>query len=83
MILDRIDNVKITGLEYSNEAIIIAEDMNTQVKYNIGDIMEMAFDDNSFDIEICFGVLEYLVDLNRALIKIGRASNNYICHCAS
>lgn len=71
-------NVKIVGLEYTDEAIHIAKENNPNVEYIQGDICHMPFKDKIFDIVLCSEVLEHLEDPYRAMQEINRVSRNFV-----
>ncbi len=75
---ERIDDIEITGLEYTSEALTVARAMNPQVHYVQGDIYKMPFADGEFDIVICTEVLEHLQDPDKALKEINRVSSGKI-----
>lgn len=73
-----IQNAEIVGLEYTKEALAVAEKMNPQLKYVQGDICKMPFDNASFDIVVCTEVLEHLANPRMALKELRRVSRKYI-----
>lgn len=60
IIYNNINDISIKGLEYTEEALNIAREMNPQAEYIQGDIYNMPIEDNSADIVICTEVLEHL-----------------------
>ena len=78
ILLNAISGIEITGLEYTTEAIAIAEQMNPCVNYIQGDINDMPFDDNEFDVVICTEVLEHIPGPEAALKELLRVSGNKI-----
>lgn len=75
LLVNRLHNAEILGLEFTKEAIAIAKDTNPSVKYVQGDICEMPFEDNTFDLVICTEVLEHLPNPEKALSELKRVSN--------
>lgn len=71
-------NADITGLEYTSEAIAIAEEMSQGIHYVQGDIMEMPFSDSTFDVVICTEVLEHLDCPEEALHELHRVSRGWV-----
>lgn len=74
LIIDRYPGVRITGLEFTKEAITIAKATNPSVEYIQGDVCNMPFKDRSFDFVLCTEVLEHLQDPEKAMKEIMRVS---------
>lgn len=72
------NQVDITGLEYTSEALKIAKERNKDINFIQGDIMDMPFEDNSFDIVVCTEVLEHLHDPAKALSQLLRVSKGVL-----
>ena len=68
------DTVEITGLEYTAEALEIAKKANPKIKYIQGDIMDMPFASDNFDIVLCTEVLEHLSDPTNAVKELERVT---------
>ena len=75
LLAERFPNSKITGLEFTEEAIKIAKERNKTVNYIQGDVGDMPFENNSFDLVICTEVLEHLNNPEMALQELVRVSN--------
>ena len=71
-------SIKITGVEYTSEAIQIARKMNPSVEYLQGDITNLLFEDNMFDIVLCTEVLEHIKNPEKALKEILRVTKNHL-----
>ena len=67
-------DVEITGLEYTEEALQIAREMNPLATFVQGDIAKMPFASRSFDIVLCTEVLEHLADPLAALAELLRVA---------
>lgn len=78
LLRERFAHVHIVGLEFTNEAIRIARQMNPSVEYMQGDIMKMPFQDNSFDIVMCTEVLEHLARPEAALSELKRVTKKFL-----
>lgn len=78
LLMRNFPEVNITGLEYIDEAIRIARKMNPEVEYVQGDICDMPFEDNWFDIVLCSEVLEHLENPNKAMQEINRISKGLV-----
>jgi 2-polyprenyl-3-methyl-5-hydroxy-6-metoxy-1,4-benzoquinol methylase len=88
------DGLIITGIDCSLEAIEIARQMVPPVLskacleprrrveggvfFNVGDLREMPYGDDSFDMAMCLEVLEHLPDPHRGLRELRRVTS---AHC--
>jgi len=88
------DGLTITGIDCSLEAIEIARLMMQPVLseacpelrrrveggvfFDVGDLREMPYDDDSFDLVMCLEVLEHLPDPHRGLCELRRVTS---AHC--
>jgi ubiquinone/menaquinone biosynthesis C-methylase UbiE len=77
---------KVTGLDFTDEMILKARMNNsklgyTNVKFTKGDIEEMPFEDNQFDVVISNCVLNLVPDKNKAFNEIFRVlkSGGHFC----
>jgi ubiquinone/menaquinone biosynthesis C-methylase UbiE len=104
-LLQENDQLIITGIDYSLEAIEVARQMvplalpalskahpesfdfaqhkpSRKVKgkllFNVGDLREMPYSDDSFDLVICLEVLEHLPDPHKGLRELRRVTS---AHC--
>lgn len=78
MIYSNIENVEITGLEYTSEALQIARQANENITYVQGDIYKMPFEAGAFDIVLCMEVLEHLKEPEKAVNELLRVSNGLL-----
>lgn len=69
-----VNNLDITGLEYTEEALQIARARNPEITFIQGDILKMPFDSDSFDIVLCSEVLEHLEKPAAALNELLRVA---------
>lgn len=80
--LDRLQKDKIgksyEGLEYSKDAIELGKKLYPKLHIRFGDIYELPYAENSFDLVICTEVLEHLENPRKALRELIRVSNKYI-----
>ena len=68
----------ITGIDCSLEAIEMARQMVPGVLFDVGDLREMPYGDDSFDLVMCLEVLEHLPDPHRGLRELRRVTS---AHC--
>lgn len=74
LVYKNVENVQIIGLEYMEEALKIAREMNKNINYVQGDIYDIPFEENAFDIVLCTEVLEHLQNPNLALQELMRVA---------
>lgn len=78
LLYHEVDNIEITGLEFTEEALEIAKSMNNGVHFMQGDIYNMPFADKYFDVVLCTEVLEHLENPDAALKEISRVARNAV-----
>lgn len=69
---------KLEGIEYMDEALAFAKKLHPHVKIKKGNIYELPYKDNSFDIIICTEVLEHLEEPAKALEELKRVTKHYV-----
>jgi len=69
---------ELEGIEYSKEAIILGKKLFPKAKIKLGDIYNLPYSTNSFDLVITTEVLEHLEDPKKALLEITRISKKYV-----
>ena len=72
------DRLAITGIDCSPQAIEMARQMVPGVLFDVGDLREMPYSDDSFDLVMCLEVLEHLPDPHRGLRELKRVTS---AHC--
>jgi len=85
-LLQENDGFIITGIDCSLEAIKMARQMvppvlskvEGGVLFNVGDLREMPYGDDSFDLVMCLEVLEHLPDPHKGLRELRRVTS---AHC--
>jgi 2-polyprenyl-3-methyl-5-hydroxy-6-metoxy-1,4-benzoquinol methylase len=86
-LLQENDGLIITGMDCSLDAIEMARQMVPHkprrrveggVFFDVGDLREMPYSDDSFDLVMCLEVLEHLPDPHRGLRELGRVTS---AHC--
>ena len=69
---------KLEGIEYMDEALLLAKQMHPKVTIKKGDIYKLPYQANSFDVVICTEVLEHIEDPTAALTELVRVSRKYL-----
>lgn len=69
---------KLEGIEYMDEAIALGKKANPHVKIRKGDIYDLPYKANSFEVVLCTEVLEHLEDPERALLELKRVTSKYV-----
>jgi 2-polyprenyl-3-methyl-5-hydroxy-6-metoxy-1,4-benzoquinol methylase len=72
------DGLTVTGIDSRLQAIEMARQMVQGVLFDVGDLREMPYSDDSFDLVMCLEVLEHLPDPNRGLRELRRVTS---AHC--
>jgi len=66
------------GVEHSKDAIELGRKIYPQIKIKQGDIYNLPYEDNAFDLVLCTEVLEHLDEPEKALKELIRISNRYL-----
>jgi len=66
------------GIDYSKEAITLGKKAYPSLHIVQGNIYDLKYKDNSFDLVICSEVLEHLENPQKALRELTRVSRRYI-----
>lgn len=66
------------GIDMSDDALQIARSIHPDITVKKGDIYNLQFQDNMFDMVLCLEVLEHLDDPQRALKELVRVSRKHI-----
>ena len=66
------------GIDFSNEAIKIGRKIYPELALRKGDVYDLDYKDNAFDLSICTEVLEHLADPVKAVAEIKRVTGKYI-----
>lgn len=74
------NNIKaeMEGVDSLNEAIELGNRTNPDLKLRKGDIYNLNYKDNSFDVVLCTEVLEHLTDPKKALAELKRVTKRYL-----
>lgn len=66
------------GIEYMDEAIEIGKKVNPDITIKKGNIYDLPYKDETFDLVICTEVLEHLDEPKKALQELRRVSKKYL-----
>lgn len=66
------------GIDYSEDAIKIGKKIYPKLALKRGDVYQLEYKDNSFDLILCTEVLEHLEDPVKAVNEIKRVAGKYI-----
>lgn len=76
--LRAIPTVGITGFDPFEPCVQAARRRNPRATFLVGDIYDIPFDDDSFDVVCCFEVMEHLHDAPLALKEIARVAGKAV-----
>lgn len=68
----------IEGVDYSEEAIRLGKQMYPGLNLSIGNVYDLKYKDNLFDLILCTEVLEHLEDPKKAALEIKRIAGKYV-----
>lgn len=69
---------QIEGLEHSKEAILLGKKLFPNLTFKEGNIYDMPYEDNSFDLVTCTEVLEHINEPIKVFKEVLRVSKKYI-----
>jgi ubiquinone/menaquinone biosynthesis C-methylase UbiE len=69
---------RLEGIEYMDDALKLAKKFHPEVTIKKGNIYELPYKANSFDLVICTEVLEHLDDPKAALLELKRVAKKYL-----
>ncbi len=69
---------QIAGFDVLENSVKAAQQRNPRAEIAVGDIYNIDFADDSFDIVCCFEVLEHLHEPDRALSELARVARNHV-----
>ncbi len=71
--------LRLTGIDLSGEAVSYAQThFGHAISFSQGSILDLPFDDDSFDAVVCSEVLEHLTDWERALGELKRVARHHV-----
>lgn len=68
----------VTGIDYAKNVITKAKNTHPQIKFEVGTAYALPYEDNSFDLVICIGVLQCVYDSEKLIKELARVSKKYI-----
>ncbi len=68
----------VVGLDYAKNVVAEAALKNPEIKFVEGDAYNLPFDDNSFDLVVCIGVLQCVYDSDKIIKELCRVSKKYV-----
>ncbi len=71
-------DVQIAGFDVLADSVKAAQLRNPRANIAVGDIYNIDFADDSFDMVCCFEVLEHLHEPDRALKELARVAKNHV-----
>lgn len=71
-------NLQITGFDVLPDSVKLAQLRNPGASFDIGSIYEIGFPDSSFDVVVCFEVMEHLHEPDKALAEMTRVAKDYV-----
>ena len=74
---DRGIGKKLEGIEYLDRAIEIGNKIHPDLTLKQGNIYELPYKDNAFDVVLCTEVLEHLEEPEKALKELKRVAKHY------
>ena len=66
------------GVDYSHDAIRLGKKLYPKLNIKLGNVYELPYKDNAFDLVICTEVLEHLEKPHKALSEIKRVAKKHI-----
>lgn len=69
-------NIDVTGIDASKEFIEQAKKRNSEIKFSTGEMEELPFTDNSFDVVCGFNSFQYAANMKNALLDAKRVLKN-------
>lgn len=76
-VMNSLDKENIVGIDISEKALTIASIKNPECSFCTGDIYNLPFDNNGFDLVIALEVLEHLDKFEIAINEINRVAIKY------
>jgi SAM-dependent methyltransferase len=62
----------VVGIDVASDAIAAAAEANQQVEFVIGDVHALPFEDSSFDLVVCFEVIEHVTEQDAVIAELAR-----------
>lgn len=74
----RLPNLHVTGLDFSQEALVTARDMVGDARFARSDAGRLPIAEDAVDLGLCLEVLEHLIDPDRTLDELNRISKRAV-----
>jgi ubiquinone/menaquinone biosynthesis C-methylase UbiE len=78
LLLRQMPGLELTGFDFNPAAVEIAQAKNPGGTFITASIVDLPFDDSSFDVVGCFEVLEHLPEPQQALKELTRVAQNAV-----
>jgi len=76
--LKAMPSLELTGFDVLEDSVKLAQLRNPRGTFAVGDIYNIAFPDNHFDVVCCFEVMEHLHEPDRALAELARVARRAV-----
>lgn len=76
--LTAMPSLQITGFDMLEDSVKLAQVRNPRGTFQVGDIYNTGFEDNSFDVVVSFEVMEHLYEPDKALAELARVAKDYV-----
>lgn len=74
-IAQKFPNSKIVGIDINEYSIDVARTYFPSIQFDVGSVLNLPYDNNSFDIVVSYAMLEHIPDVKRALFELNRVLN--------
>lgn len=70
-------STRLEGVEYNKHSIFLGKQLHPHITIREGDIYQLPYENNSFDVVLCSEVLEHLEYPEKALVELNRVARKY------
>lgn len=78
ILLREMPALEVTGFDVLEDSVELARRRNPRAAFSTGDIYNIDHEDSSFDVVVCFEVLEHLHEPERALSELARVARHAV-----